>query len=81
MHADLSADGAPWQRLMALLRHQPVEPLTTRGWRGGQAIGPLVVTNLTVATTLIGTPWFPPLAGAFWCWRTGAKSPTGWTGC
>ena len=63
VHAGVAADGAPWQRLVALLRHQPVEPLVGRGWVGGQASGPLVVTNLTVATNLIGTPWFPPLAG------------------
>jgi len=31
------------------------------GWRG--ATGPLVVTSLTVATALIGTPWFPSLRG------------------
>jgi muramoyltetrapeptide carboxypeptidase len=33
------------------------------GWRPGKAVGELVVTNLTVATHLIGTPWFPDLRG------------------
>jgi muramoyltetrapeptide carboxypeptidase len=32
--------------------------------RSGVGTGPLVVTNLTVATHLIGTPWFPDLKGA-----------------
>ena len=32
--------------------------------RQGVGTGPLVVTNLTVATHLIGTPWFPDLRGS-----------------
>lgn len=63
VHAGLAVDGAPWQRLEALLRREPVAPLLGRPWHGGKAVGPLVITNLTVATNLIGTPWFPPLAG------------------
>jgi muramoyltetrapeptide carboxypeptidase len=38
--------------------------LAGTGWVAGRAQGPLVVTNLTVATSLIGTPWFPSLRGA-----------------
>lgn len=39
-------------------------PLLGRSVRTGVASGPLVVTNLTVATHLIGTPWFPDLRGS-----------------
>ncbi|MFY8148417.1 MAG: LD-carboxypeptidase, partial [Prochlorococcaceae cyanobacterium] len=39
------------------------EPLRGQGWRPGVAEGRLVVTNLTVATHLIGTPWLPNLQG------------------
>ena len=53
-----------WQRTVDLLKGRSVEPLQGRGVCGGLAHGPLVVTNLTVATHLIGTPWFPSLAGA-----------------
>ena len=35
-----------------------------RSVRAGVARGPLVVSNLTVATHLIGTPWFPDLRGS-----------------
>ena len=35
-----------------------------RATTAGIARGPLVVTNLTVATHLIGTPWLPSLNGA-----------------
>ena len=64
MHASFGGDEAQWQRLVALLRGEPVAPLQGTGWVAGRAEGPLVVTNLTVATTLIGTPWFPSLRGA-----------------
>lgn len=52
------------QRLRALLFGEPVPDLTGVSWRGGQAEGPLLVANLTVATHLLGTPHMPPLAGA-----------------
>ncbi len=60
-----SASGSPqaWSRLVNLLRGEPVEHLQGTGWRSGEASGPLVVTNLTVATHLIGTRWFPDLRG------------------
>jgi muramoyltetrapeptide carboxypeptidase len=63
VHGSCSSDGAAWARLQALLRGQPLEPLQGKGWSGGISTGPLVVTNLTVATHLIGTPWLPDLRG------------------
>ena len=53
-----------WQRTVDLLSGRPTQPLQGRGRRGRQARGRLVVTNLTVATHLIGTRWFPSLKGA-----------------
>ncbi len=53
-----------WQRTVDLLTGRPTQPLQGRGRRGRQARGRLVVTNLTVATHLIGTRWFPSLKGA-----------------
>ncbi len=53
-----------WQRTVDLLSGRPTQPLQGRGRRGRQARGRLVVTNLTVATHLIGTRWFPSLQGA-----------------
>jgi len=63
IHGGLQGDDAAWTRLVALLRGERVVPLQGVGWRGGVATGPLVVTNLTVATSLIGTRWWPRLAG------------------
>jgi muramoyltetrapeptide carboxypeptidase len=63
VHASLGGDGAAWDRLQRLLSGKAVAPLRGEGWRSGLAVGPLVVSNLTVATSLIGTPWFPRLAG------------------
>jgi muramoyltetrapeptide carboxypeptidase len=63
VHGSPTGDGPSWDRLCRLLRGQPVPPLQGEGWRAGTATGPLVVSNLTVATSLIGTPWFPRLAG------------------
>ncbi|WP_114992703.1 LD-carboxypeptidase [Synechococcus sp. UW179A] len=53
-----------WQRTVDLLSGRPTQPLQGRGLRGRLARGRLVVTNLTVATHLIGTRWFPSLKGA-----------------
>ena len=52
------------ERVRQLLMGEPVEPLQGRGRRSGVAEGRLVVSNLTVATHLIGTPWMPSLDGA-----------------
>jgi muramoyltetrapeptide carboxypeptidase len=63
VHGSASGTAEAWGRLVNLLRGRPVEALQGIGWRGGQASGPLVVTNLTVGTHLIGTRWFPDLKG------------------
>jgi muramoyltetrapeptide carboxypeptidase len=63
VHAGLGGEESTWQRLVGVLSDQPVAPLQGRPWRPGLARGALVVTNLTVATNLIGTAWFPPLKG------------------
>jgi muramoyltetrapeptide carboxypeptidase len=63
VHASCASEGSAWNRLEALLRGDALEPLQGSGWSGGIAEGPLVVTNLTVATHLIGTPWLPDLRG------------------
>jgi muramoyltetrapeptide carboxypeptidase len=63
VHGSPAGDGEAWHRLRRLLSGQPVPPLQGEGWRPGTASGPLVVSNLTVATSLIGTPWFPRLEG------------------
>jgi muramoyltetrapeptide carboxypeptidase len=63
IHGSAGGSEEAWSRLVNLLRGRPVEALQGMGWRSGVASGPLVVTNLTVATHLIGTRWFPPLRG------------------
>jgi len=63
VHGSTGGDPAQWQRLVRLLRGEPLPPLAGEAWVAGVATGPLVVTNLTVATALIGTPWFPSLRG------------------
>ena len=64
IHGSSGGPEERWQRTVALLSGHPVAPLQGVGRRPGQAKGPLVVTNLTVATHLIGTPWMPDLRGA-----------------
>ena len=64
IHGSSGGQDDQWQRTVDLLKGQPVAPLKGQGKRGGTAEGPLVVTNLTVATHLIGTPWLPSLDGA-----------------
>jgi muramoyltetrapeptide carboxypeptidase len=51
------------ERVRQLLSGEPVAPLQGQGWARGRASGALVVTNLTVATHLVGTPWLPDLNG------------------
>ena len=63
VHGSPGGDGEQWERLRRLLSGAAVAPLQGVGWQAGTATGPLVVSNLTVATSLIGTPWFPSLAG------------------
>ncbi|KAF0653203.1 MccF-like protein (microcin C7 resistance) [Cyanobium sp. Copco_Reservoir_LC18] len=52
------------ERLRALLFGEPLADLAGEVWVGGQAEGPLLAANLTVATHLLGTPYLPPLDGA-----------------
>jgi len=52
------------QRLRQLLFGEPLAPLQGVCWQPGQAEGPLLAANLTVASHLLGTPHCPPLAGA-----------------
>jgi muramoyltetrapeptide carboxypeptidase len=63
IHAGFGGGEPQWQRLVQLLEHRPVAPLLGRPEAGGVAEGPLVVSNLTIATSLIGTPWLPDLRG------------------
>ena len=64
IHGSSGGSDAQWQRTVDLLCGRPVAPLQGAPKRRGMARGPLVVTNLTVATHLIGTPWLPSLKGA-----------------
>ena len=52
------------ERLRALLFAEPLPALEGTPWGGGQAEGPLLVANLTVATHLLGTAHLPALDGA-----------------
>ena len=54
---------AQWARTVDLLSGRPVAPLHGQGYRSGAGVGPLVVTNLTVATHLIGTSNLPDFRG------------------
>jgi len=49
VQASTGADAAQWKRLVSLLRGEPLPPLDGGGWVSGEATGPLVVCNLTVA--------------------------------
>ena len=64
VHGSLGGSDEHWQRIVNLLSGQPVMALKGDGLRPGIGRGPLIVTNLTVATHLIGTPWLPSLEGA-----------------
>jgi muramoyltetrapeptide carboxypeptidase len=63
VHGSPAGTSDQWDRLRRLLSGQAVAPLQGEGWLPGTATGPLVVSNLTVATSLIGTPWCPRLTG------------------
>ena len=52
------------QRLRQGLFAEPLPALQGVGWQPGQAEGPLLAANLTVASHLLGSPHCPPLAGA-----------------
>ena len=63
VHGSFGGPDEQWQRTANLLSGRATAPLQGRGICGGRAQGPLVVSNLTVATHLIGTRWFPSLKG------------------
>ena len=63
IHGSTSGPEDEWQRTVDLLKGRPVAPLDGRGIVPGVGEGFLVVTNLTVGTHLIGTPWMPHLDG------------------
>ena len=63
IHCSTSEPEDQWQRTVDLLKGRPVAPLDGRGIVPGIGEGFLVVTNLTVGTHLIGTPWMPHLDG------------------
>ncbi len=52
------------ERLRALLFGEPVKELRGESWAKGTAQGPLVVSNLTVASHLLGSRHIPNLKGA-----------------
>ena len=64
IHGSFGGSEAQWQRTVQQLRNEPVAAMQSKGLRPGSARGPLLVTNLTVATHMIGTPWLPTLKGA-----------------
>lgn len=64
VHGSSGGSDDQWKRTVALLSGRPVSTLQGQGRRPGRSEGPLVVTNLTVATHLIGTAWLPDLRGA-----------------
>ena len=63
IHGWFGGSEPQWQRLVDLFQGRPVAPLQGQPQVGGVADGPLLVTNLTIATSLIGTPWLPDLRG------------------
>ncbi|MCT0251993.1 LD-carboxypeptidase [Synechococcus sp. CS-197] len=64
IHGSTGGPEEQWSRTVSLLNGAPTAPLQGRALRAGIVQGPLVVSNLTVATHLIGTPWFPSLQGS-----------------
>ncbi|WP_225323084.1 LD-carboxypeptidase [Synechococcus sp. RSCCF101] len=61
IHGSSGGPEQQWRRTADLLAGRAVADLKGRGVRPGWAEGALLVTNLTVATHLIGTPWLPSL--------------------
>lgn len=52
------------ERLKSILFGLHLPPLHGEGWNGGVAQGPLITTNLTVASHLLGSRHIPDLRGA-----------------
>ncbi|MCL6434237.1 MAG: LD-carboxypeptidase [Leptolyngbyaceae cyanobacterium HOT.MB2.61] len=62
-------------RLFNWVEGHPLEPLEGIGWGGGQAVGPLIPMNLTVATNLLATPIQPEFAGAILAFEDVGEAP------
>ena len=63
------------ERLFALVEGKAVEALQGEGWGGGKARGRFLVGNLTVATSLLGTPLQPALNGVILGFEDVGESP------
>ena len=75
IHGSTSGPEDQWQRTVDLLKGRPVAPLDGRGIVPGVGEGFLVVTNLTVGTHLIGTPWMPHLNGTILVLEDDGEAP------
>ena len=63
------------ERLRALLFGEALQPLQGTVWNPGQAEGPCLAGNLTVATHLLGTPHLPDLSGAILLFEDIGEAP------
>ncbi len=63
------------ERLRALLFGEALPPLQGTVWNPGQAEGPCLAGNLTVATHLLGTPHLPDLSGAILLFEDIGEAP------
>jgi muramoyltetrapeptide carboxypeptidase len=63
------------ERLRALLFGEALLPLQGTVWSPGQAEGPCLAGNLTVATHLLGTPHLPDLSGAILLFEDIGEAP------
>ena len=63
------------ERLRALLFGEALPPLQGTVWIPGQAEGPCLAGNLTVATHLLGTPHLPDLSGAILLFEDIGEAP------
>ncbi|WP_010318002.1 LD-carboxypeptidase [Synechococcus sp. CB0205] len=63
------------ERLRALLFGEALPPLQGTVWNLGQAEGPCLAGNLTVATHLLGTPHLPDLSGAILLFEDIGEAP------
>ena len=75
IHGSTNGPEDQWQRTVDLLKGRPVAPLDGHGIVQGIAEGPLVVTNLTVGTHSIGTPWMPHLDGTILVLEDAGEAP------
>ncbi|WP_415399962.1 S66 peptidase family protein [Synechococcus sp. W4D4] len=75
IHGWFGGSDQQWRRLAALLKGMNVPALHGQGLRPGLVQGPLVVSNLTIATSLIGTPWLPSLRGTILVFEDTGEAP------